>query len=615
MPRISQNNKLLQVDDNVLGKDSLIAQAFSGDEAVNELFRFTLDVISPLHEITPSQLLNKPLPVSVVGHDENKRWFHGIVSHFAQYGRTRGYDTGDQYYRYRIEIVPKMWLLTQRTECRIFQKQHTKDIVTSVLAEYGITPKSMPATPGREWETCVQYLESDFAFVSRLMEEEGWFYFHTHSASAHDLYITNDTSRYTAVAGGDVYMGHRGDQSHVIESWELEQRILPSEWETRDYSYLQVKDSSNTTQSLLPKTAGQLTVFDFPGGHTDSGLESDLARNRMEAIEVGGKVATGHGYCWWFAAGTTFKLQDHYNDQEAGKEWVCARVHHIVNDATELDGKSDSPMYSNSFTCMDKETKLKPSRKTPRPVIAGTQTARVTVAEASMDPDGHGRVKVEFHWVAGSRGRGPGNSCWVRVAQPFAGPKFGFQYIPQVDDEVIVSFIDGDPDFPIIIGSVHNGKNKYPWDVPANWTQSGFRTRASGAGKYSGEASNVLRFEDKSGSEEIWIHAAKDHRREVENDDKLDVGNDQTQDVKMNRKRKVGMDEKVEIGLTQHVKAGTKITLECGQSKITMDPTSIKIESMMITVKASLTLDEEGLMTTVKGNAMLTLKGGIIFIN
>jgi type VI secretion system secreted protein VgrG len=297
------------------------------------------------------------------------------------------------------------------------------------------------------------------------------------------------------------------------------------------------------------------------------------------------------------------------------RDWVCARIHHVVSEATELGGESDAPMYSNSFTVMDKETKLKPPRKTPRPIIAGTQTARVTVAKGEGDPEGHGRIKVEFHWVAKNRGRSPGNSCWVRVAQPFAGPKFGFQYVPQNDDEVIVAFMDGDPDYPIIIGSVHNGKNKYPWDLPANWTQSGFRTRASGRGAYSGEKSNVLRFEDKGGSEEIWIHAAKDQRVEVENDDKLDVGNNQTQDVKMNRTRKVGMDEKVTIGLTQHIKAGTKITLECGASKITMDPMSIKIESMMISVKASLTLDEEGLFTTVKGNAFLTLKGGMIFIN
>jgi type VI secretion system secreted protein VgrG len=480
--------------------------------------------------------------------------------------------------------------------------------------EYGITPLSMPGTPGRTWETCVQYMESDFAFVSRLMEEEGWLYFHKHTASAHELYITDSVAQYYPLTS-PVYMGHKENQEFIVETFEFEQRILPGKWETGDFSYLKVADTSATIQTTLPVPAGTMTVFDYPGGHMDNSLQSGLARNRMEALEVGGKVASGHGFCWDFAAGATFELQDHYSQQMNGQEWVCARVHHVVSEASDLGGESDAPMYANSFTCMSKDTKLKPARKTPRPVIAGTQTAIVTVAEASGDPDGHGRVKVLFHWVAGGRGRGPGDSCWVRVAQPFAGPKFGFQYIPQVNDEVIVTFVDGDPDHPLIIGSVHNGKNKYPWDVPANWTQSGFRSRASGTSKYSGEKSNVLRFEDKGGSEEIWIHAAKDHRREVENDDKLDVGNNQTQEVVMDRKRKVGMNEKVEVGLEQHIKAGTKIILECGGSKITMDPMSIKIESMMINIKASLTLDEEGLMTTVKGNAMLTLKGGIIFIN
>jgi type VI secretion system secreted protein VgrG len=613
MPRITQDGKFLQVN-SPLGPNTLILQAVTGDEAVNELFRFQIDAISYIDEITPEQLLNKPMPVSLKKRNGDKRWFHGIVSTFSLYGRTRGYETGDEYYRYRIEIVPRMWLMTQRTECQIFQNKTTKDIITKMLQDYGITPKSFPSDPGRTWETCVQYMESDFAFISRLMEEEGWLYFHRHSESAHDLYITNDTSRYFPLSS-QVYMGHKANQDYLLESFDFAQRILPSAWETLDYSYLKVDQSQNTTQTLLPKTAGALTVFDFPGGHMDSGKESKLAKDRMEAIEVGGKVATGHGFCWEFAPGATFELTDHYSDQMNNEKWVVARVHHVVSEATELGGESDAPMYSNSFTCMDKETKLKAPRKTPRPIIAGVQTAKVTVAKGEGDPDGHGRVKVEFHWVAKGRGRGPGNSCWVRVAQPFAGPKFGFQYVPQNNDEVIISFIDGDPDYPLIIGSVHNGKNKYPWDLPANWTQSGFRTRASGKGAYSSEKSNVLRFEDKGGGEEIWIHAAKDQRVEVENNDKLDVGNDQTQDVKMNRTRKVGMDEKVTIGLTQHIKAGTKITLECGASKITMDPMSIKIESMMISVKASLTLDEEGLFTTVKGNAFLTLKGGMIFIN
>lgn len=613
MPRITQDKKFLQIQ-SPLGPNTLIPQAITGDEAVNELFRFQIDAISHLDEITAEQLLSQNLPVSLTRRDNSKRWFHGIVSNFAMYGRTRGYDSGDEYYRYRIEIVPKMWLLTQRTECQIFQQMTTRDIIARTLSDHGITAVSMPGDPGRMWETCVQYMESDFAFVSRLMEEEGWFYFHKHSQSTHDLHITDSTSQYFPLSS-DVYMGHRDDQEYLVETFEFEQRILPTAWETQDYSYLKVDHPANTTQTLLPKPAGALFVVDYPGGHMDSGTQSALAKNRMEAIEVGGKVATGHGFCWDFAAGATFKLQDHYSDKMTAQDWLCARVHHVVSEASDLGGESDAPMYANSFTCMAKDTKLKPARKTPRPVIAGTQTAIVTEAEGSGDPDGHGRVKVLFHWVAGGRGRSSGNSCWVRVAQPFAGPKFGFQYIPQVDDEVIVSFMDGDPDHPLIIGSVHNGKNKYPWDVPANWTQSGFRSRATGTGKYSGEKSNVLRFEDKQGSPEIWIHAAKDMRREVENDDKSDVGNNQTQDVVMDRKRHVGMNETIDIGMQQHVKAGTKIILECGASKITMDPMSIKIESMNITVKASLMLDEEGTMTTIKGNAMLTLKGGIIFIN
>ncbi|HJQ55430.1 MAG TPA: type VI secretion system tip protein TssI/VgrG [Vineibacter sp.] len=611
MPRITQDGKFLHID-SPLGTDTLIGQSLTGDEAVNELFRFQLDAISPIKNISRAQLLNATLKVYLSDREGGKRWFHGIVSNFAMYGRTRGYDSGDVYYRYRIEIVPKMWLMSQGTECRIFQKIFTKDIIQQVLAEHGIQPRSMPSDPGRKWDTCVQYMESDFTFVSRLMEEEGYLYFHTMSQNAHDLYITDSTSHYPQLKS-TVFMGHKEDQDYLVETWELAERILPNSWETHDFSYKKVSAANNKVNSVLPSVTGGIGVVDYPGAHADNGRQSTHSRRRMEALEVGGSVATGHGFCWWFSAGSTFRLEDKYDDTSA--EWVVARVHHIASDPTELSGEG-APMYSNSFTCMEKTTVLRPQRKTPRPVIAGTQTAIVTVAQAQISDGGdgdekalEGAVKVKFHWVnsrSGTRGQ-QANSCWVRVAQPFAGKKFGFQYVPQVDDEVIVSFMDGDPDNPIIIGSVHNGKNPYPWSLPANWTQSGFRTRASAGGKYSGESSNVLRFEDKGGSEEIWTHAAKDQRREVTNNDRLDVGNDQTEDIVGHRD--------VTIHKTDTLTVTQKITIVCGQSKITMTPTDITIESVTINIKASGVLTSDAPMHNVKASGLLVLQAPLIKIN
>ncbi len=623
MATFSQKSKFLQIE-SPLGPEAFVVQAFSGEEAINELYRFRVDAISPKEKISPTELLNQKVAICVAAPEaENKRWFHGIVASFSQTGSARRFLNVEDYWHYRLEVVPAMWRLTQRTECRIFQKQKTKEIVAKVLSENGITPKAMPGDPGREWETCVQYMESDFAFISRLMEEEGWLYFHKHSRSDHELHIVDQSTGYYPIIGGpNVYLGHREDQSHVLDTWDVEQRILPTQWETFDYSYLKVDQSTAKPNTVLSKPAGDLAVFDFPGGHMDTQDQEKRAKNRMEAIEAGGVVATGNGTCTFLAAGAYFTLKDHYSEDEEGKEWVCSRVNHIGREASELTGQNDPPMYSNSFTCAPRNTNLRPPRKTPRPVIAGTQTAIVSSANAQGDPDGHGRIKVTFHWVAKGRGRGAGESCWVRVAQPFAGPKFGFQYVPQVGDEVIVAFMDGDPDHPLVIGSVHNGKNKYPWDLPTNWTQSGFRTRAKGSGKW-GEVSNVLRFEDKGGSEEVWINAAKDQLVQVAFNDKMQVGNNQDQEVTMDRSRKVGMNEKVKvginqditIGLNQHTKAGTKITLECGASKITMDPASIKIESVMITINGQAMLKTDAPMTMVNASGMLKLTGGIIFIN
>ncbi|TWT08703.1 type VI secretion system Vgr family protein [Reyranella sp. CPCC 100927] len=615
MARFTQNRKFLQIESS-LGPDTLILQGLSGEDAINELYRFRIEAISPEEVIAPAKILNQPAGIRIGPPDDSYRWLHGIITHYSQHGAVRNFVSGETYYRYRFDLAPKMWLLTQRKECRIFQNMFTKDVVTKVLAEIGVTPAVMPSSPGKKWETCVQYMETDFAFVSRLMEEEGWFYFHKHSQSKHDLYIVDDSSKYYPIEGGpNVYIGHKNTQTHSIRGWEVEQRILPTEWETGDFSYLKVDQSSAKPGTVLPKPVSTpLTIFDYPGGHMDTGDQQTRAKHRMEAVESGSNVATGHGTSVFFSAGAHFVLQDHYTASENGKPWVIARVQHMVTDLTEITSETTPPSYSNTFTCAPKNSNLRPPRSTPRPIIPGTQTAIVTTAQGSMDPEGHGRVKVMFHWVAKGRGRGSGESCWVRVAQPFAGPKFGFQYVPQVNDEVIVAFMDGNPDHPLIIGSVHNGKAKYPWDLPTNWTQSGFRTRANGSGKY-GEKSNVLQFEDKGGSEQIWLNASKDLLRQIAFNDKSQVGNDQDQLVEMNRTRKVGMNEKVTIGLTQHIKAGTKIVLECGASKITMDPASIKMESVMITIKGSAMLKEEAPMINIEAAGMLTLKGGIIFIN
>ncbi|RMF88342.1 MAG: type VI secretion system tip protein VgrG, partial [Nitrospinota bacterium] len=403
-----------------------------------------------------------------------------------------------------------------------------------------------------------------------------------------------------------------------------------------------------------------------------------LVKLRMEEEEVPYQEIQGTSYCRDFRSGYQFELTDHYDRRQEGTYLLTTVQHSAVQSPDYLsEGEASEAPYYNSFTCIPEAIPFRPPRVTPKPVVQGLQSA-VVVGKKGEEiwTDKYGRVRVQFHWDRKGK-RDEQSTCWVRVAQPWAGKQWGAIFLPRIGQEVVVAFLEGDPDQPLVVGSVYNAENMPPYELPANQTQSGIKTRSSKGGGASNF--NELRFEDKKGSEHIYFHAEKDFLRLVENDDKLAVGHDQTIVIKNNRtetvkegdetvtieqgNRTVSIDTgnetlqvkqgdrlvSVDMGNDTHqikqgnrdvqidmgndtltIKMGNQTTklnlgkssteamqsieLKVGTNSIKIDQTGITLKGLMIKIEGQMMTQMKGMMTQVNGNAMLQLKGGITMI-
>ena len=654
MALISDAERWLQLK-TPLGKDQMILTGFSGEEAVNGFFSFRLDVISPKDNIQPTDLLGKEVTFSVLSGQTSRRYYHGFVSRMSSGGTIDHWGDGTSYFVYHLELVPEYWFLTHRVDCRIFQEKTTKAIIEDVLSKAGGKAATKIPT-GRTWEYCVQYLESDWAFIERLIQEEGWLWFIRHKDGSNELHIGEDSGLYYGIEMANVEMDAEGTADNVVNAFDQEYRFLPTKWANEDYDFKTPKKDLLTATNSVKKTgkSGQYEVYDFPGNYIDKG-DSDgkgdrIAKRRIEALEANFKLAEGHGAVRFFEAGGYFTLKGHHFKAEDNKQWVIARVRHAASGAGHAAGAGGAYTYGNSFVAAPKETVLRPARTTPRPIIAGPQTALVVGPSGEeIDVDQYGRIHVQFHWDRLGQ-KNEKSSCWIRVAQSWAGPQWGTVFTPRIGMEVVVEFLDGDPDRPLVTGCVYNGDNMPPWALPGNKTQSGIETRSSKGGAKAD--TNIFRFEDKKAAEIIYMHAQKDHVVEVEHDENITIDNDQTRHIKHdqtlkvdnnqtetikqnrdttismgndtyklsmgNRTSKISMgNDKLNIDLgKQDVEAMQSIELKVGASSVKLDQMGVTIKGMMIKVDGSMIVDVKGgLMTTVKGGAMLILKGGITLIN
>ena len=506
--------------DSPLGKDVLLLQELTGYEGVSRLFSYDLNLLAYDNtSISFSDIVGKKVTITLHLPDGTPRYISGYVSRFTQGGTDERMFT-----HYHAEVVPWLWFLTRQADCRIFQNLAVNDILTQVFNLFGFKDFRLSLQGSyNPLEYCVQYRETTFNFVSRLMEEFGIFYYFDHSTQGqHTMVICDQSSTLPACPSSPVSyeteVGGLADPE-VIYEWQVGQEVRTGKYSVTDYNFTTPSTSllaNDPTVVSLAASQG-LELFDYPGLHTTKDEGDTVAKLRMQEEEAGHMVISGTGNCRGLMSGYTFMLQNHYrSDQNAN--YVVSEVRHFASAGQTYTtaGKEGEETYSNHLVCIPASVAYRPARVTPKPFVQGPQPALV-VGKAGEEiwVDKYGRVIVQFYWDRLGQ-KNENSSCWIRTSQPWAGGNWGAMWIPRIGQEVLVSFLEGDPDRPIITGRVYNANQMPPYTLPKYQTRSTFMSRSSKGGGASNY--NELRFEDLKGSEQIFMNAEKDMDLRVEND-------------------------------------------------------------------------------------------------
>ena len=542
------------------GSDLLVVD-FEAHECISKPFQVDLTLASE-EEIQFENAVGKPGTLTIAGEPE-ERHFQGLVARFMQIAMK------GRFYLYQARLVPQIWLLTLRQDCRIFQQKSVPDIVREVLVDAGVTSdlfefRLQGSYAQREY--CVQYRESDLDFISRLLEEEGIFYFFEHTNSQHKMIMGDGTVNYQPIAGDSKVVFNPGDglvsEEEAILQFKLMRQIRSGKYSLRDFNF--EKPSMDLTAEQSDTENKELEIYDYPGVYATQGEGKQRAQARLQETVMFKDTAEGQSTVPRLLPGFTFTMHGHDLDG-FNQEYVLYEVTHNGKQPQVLAERSggEGTQSGNSFLAVPSSVALRPERITPKPVIKGVQTA--IVAGPSGDeiyPDAHGRVKVQFHWDR--QGRNDENSsCWIRVSQAWAGTGWGAMFIPRINQEVIVDFIEGDPDRPIITGRVYHGTNTPPYALPGEKTKSTIKSHSS----KGGGGSNEIRFEDKKGSEEIYVHGQKDWTIAINNDKNQQVGSNESLSVGNNRTKTVGNDQSETIGVNKHITVGSNHDEQIGANK------------------------------------------------
>jgi len=583
-------------------------------EKISEPFRFEIDAMAA-GTIDAQSMLNKPACLSVNHGEQPTRYFHGIVSEFGPAGHSP-LET-----RYRIVLLPQLAQAGLRIDCRMFFNKTAKDIIETIFNDAGVTKTdfrlySQP-TPRK---ATAQYNETSLHFVTRLMEEEGWYYFFEHSSDGHTLVVTNDNNGFTTIPDATVRPGVEVT-AEILTELHKPDALTHGKVGLRDYDPDSPSKNLKVEQSTILKHGGTANraVFHWPALTREISEAKQRAKRRMEAAEAAVSLLDATGSMTNLVAGGKFKLRD---DKNVETSCVVREISHFAEDE-QRRSDSGAVSYSNRFTAFPNSVPWRQPMTTARPRMEGLHTAIVLAPSGEeIHTDDQGRVKIRFFWDWREDATAD-SSDWVRVVQPWGGNQWGGQFIPRVNTEVAVAFMDADPDRPVVVGGFYNGNDRPIFPVGQK-TKLGFRSRSVTKG--GTDAFNELTFDDKKDSELFFLHAQKDMTTEVEHDQKLSVGNDRTVDIVGNEKvtlkqgsqtteLKLGdVSLKVDVGSIT-MEALQSITLKVGQSSVTLDQTGVTVKGMMISIAGQVQTEVKAVMTSVSGDAMLTLKGGITMIN
>lgn len=600
----------------------LIFSALDAREALGQLFKLELRCLHEDFEVDLESLLGTSMTVRCAYDGKDLRWFNGIVAQIAQDGDDAV--DGSHYVGYRVTLVPRPWLSTHRRTCRIFSGKSVPQIVSEVLAEVGYTDvdKHLSGSYAAR-EYCVQYNEDDFSFISRLMEQEGIYYFFVHHDGRHTMVLADALGAHKRAPSYELpYMPanesrHGGDG--VVSAFGHARSVHSRLHKLTDYDPAKPRqDLLASGHAQLNHSAGELESFAWPGTHQSVAAGNHYAQVQAEAHHAASAARHGQANTLLLPVGTLFRLKG-FPQSARNREYLVTSTVIAFQQAGPASGEAQPQQVRCDFAALDSDLAYRSPARTPRPVIAGLQTAKVVgKSEEDIEVDSQGRIQVAFHWIHGDTTEKTDRSCPVRVASSWAGKGWGAQSIPRVGQEVVVSFLDGDPDRPLVIGSVYNGDHALPYSLPDNRTRSGIRSRSL---KGAADDFNEIRFEDKKGSEDLFVHAQKDMHEEVENDHVVQidhdqattVNNDQTLTVKHDRSETVDNDRKTHIKHDDTLDVGNNATTTVGQ-KFKLDAGS-EIElvtgASSIVMKSSGEIQIKGVTITINGQQAIKAEGGV----
>jgi len=558
---------------NILCLNYKIAvEHFSAEEKISSPFSVSLNLVSK-DEISFNEVIKKEALLTIAGKDED-RYFHGLISNFMLTGKV------DTFYTYQATLVPAVWMLTLNQNFRIFQDLTVVEIVTKILDEKQIPSDDYVFKLESEYQKkryCTQYGESDFRFICRILEDEGIFYFFEHAEDSHTIIFSDGVAIYSPIEGEDeISFNHDAGMvadKETIASFAYNRSICPGKITHTNYNFK--RPSLDMAVSEEGETHQVHEIYEFPG---DYGLPPDgstKAKAHLEEAKVLEESAQGTSNCARFIPGSTFSISDHTHD-DLNKEYCLVAVDHEGSQPNvygENSGIGGDYTYTNHFIAIPADTVYRTHKTLKKPYVRGIQSAVVTGPKGEeIHTDEYGRIKVQFHWDREGK-KDEKSSCWLRTSQHWSGNGWGLVSLPRIGDEVLVDFMNGDPDWPIMVGTVNNAASPALYDLPANKTQSGIKTRSTPGGTTANF--NELRFEDKMGSEEVYLQGEKDWNILIKNDkgqrvghdETLTVGNDRSKYVVMNQSESIGVNKSIQVGVNHTETIGANMTLTVGSFK------------------------------------------------